>query len=240
MFNFIDIPEISSRKGARDPGSIVARLTEMSSAAGTSELSTETPGGKDVPPPPRGLEFQPADRPVEVTGDSGIDYFMKEMFATHPEWSIVAVRADAERTAAAYSKLFGPRTWIPNAAEKELPYSLGRVFLIQLAEQEWTLFFRPKNLGEISRQAKALASHLDVPAIAFGYEETGGSSILERYGPQGLLERVKGKNRWLKFFRDQRLFIPMFLFDGLGDRSWIILEGVGPSDVERMDYFAHE
>jgi len=237
VFKFIDVPNTPSKITK----SLIANLIESSLGEVPSETTEPPPVRRDDPRHPTGgVEFQPADRPVEVAGENGADYFLESMFASHPEWSIVAVKAGAEQTAAAYAKVFEPQIWIPNATEKRLPFASGRVFLVQLVDQAWTLLLRPRHLTRISHEARELANHVGAMAIAFGYEETGGSSVLESYDSKGLLVKVKGKNRerWRKFFRDHNIFVPMFLFEGSNDRSWIVLEGVEPSNVERIDFFA--
>ena len=75
-------------------------------------------------------------------------------------------------------------------------------------------------------------------SFAFGHRESGGTGLLLEFGVSRRPKAHRGRARWQKFFRDRELFVPMHLFDSLGGRNWLVLEGVEAEQVARLDVLA--
>jgi ankyrin repeat protein len=149
--------------------------------AKTGDQLPPDPRARSKPlPTKRGRLAKPPSPKVHAR--SGVKDFLEMVRYTEPEFSVMAVKAPAGKTAAAFAGFRNPRKWLENvprqaaAGVRQVKASLTTV--VKVKRNPWTLIFRSLfRLGKddyqsIAEEAMELSSRLKTKTIAFVRDET--------------------------------------------------------------------
>lgn len=226
----------------RRSSSPAERVVSFALAGETAQDEKETESDDELGLPARGLAFlhPRSDEPVGRPED-GVAYFTRRMFSTFPQWSVLAFRSPASDLAPRLVDALGVDLWIQGAADQPIPEAEDEYFLLQLKGHDWSLLLTlslpqvPRLLGQ---EAQELSAKLGLRVAAFGYEETGGSSIAQVFEAGRPVEKARGRGSWNKLFRDEGLFIPFFGLHSEGGQTELVIEGLERTRVDSLHFFA--
>ncbi len=194
--------------------------------------------------PGQGVRFERGKLSVKPPEARGAADFMA-FTEGQPEWAMLAVKAHIEAVTGAYERLERALTCRRSVATELVPSGERVHFALQLTGYDWTLvvrslgWAREGDVRAVREDAEALARYLDVPTIAFFAEDTSGAvgAILHDGGSVTGGEGV-GKSavrRAQKLLEQQGVFVPPCCFDDDGLSQRLVLPGLGPRAVERVD-----
>ncbi len=192
--------------------------------------------------PERGLRCIPAQKDLPLGAPkNGVEYFVGRMFETHPEWSVLAFKATAGDIVPRLMEFLELTRWVPDAADQILAEAGSEYFLLQLRDHQWSLLLTlslPRGPRQLASLAQRISAHLDVPTVAFAYEETGGSSVTQLFESGHPGTEARQRRSWPPFFRKLGLFVPFFGLQSEEGRTELILEGLERSQVESLHFLA--
>ena len=189
-----------------------------------------------------GLEIQevPEDNTRAFgSPEDGAEFFVHRMFSEHPEWTILALEGSAADMVTTVAEYLGADSYVVDATEEAPESARFEHYLLQLEGHPWSLLLQlERDYEPLRLWGEELSKKLDVRAVAFGYEETGGSSVAQLYESGQATKSAKTSRGWPAFFRRLNLFIPMYFFCSENGRTQLVLEGVERSQVASLSFFS--
>lgn len=207
---------------------------------------------------PLALLFRRGKRTVDLKVARGTRAFQD----SHPgnaEWAVVGVRAPGEAVAREWTQLSKAVRWEANVAEKPLGPVAQSHFVLQLAQQDWSLILlsvgwvTESDLQLLPSAGAELSRVLETTVLTFAAEDTSSCEEYELFEQGRSVEKASwdgqlqfrsvrpgpkpkfGKTFPDPVFSDLGIYLPVcgFVDDGLTAR--LSLEGLRSADVVRLD-----
>jgi ankyrin repeat protein len=247
--------------GANPKARTAAGETALTEASGPFRKQIKELLKQSVGPAPAAgcsVMMRKGSRKVNLETARGVAQFREAL--GQPEWSLAFIEAAPESVARAYGRLHPEHRWHADGAQKPLHAEAPFIFIFRLRGNAWTILLRTvgwlegEDIELLPQDARELSASLKTRAVMYMAEDTSGCEGYELFKNGDSFEKadwmgeVTFRSSWRKkpkfgdafpepTFSELGIYLPECWLDCDGDEAKLVLGGIGPSVVERLDCF---
>jgi hypothetical protein len=197
-------------------------------------------------------------RKIDIEKARGVTHFREAL--GQPEWSLAFIEAAPQAVARAYAELHPKQAWHADAAQKRLTAEPPFIFIFRLRGNAWTILLRTvgwlemEDIEQLPEDARELSAALKTRTVTYMAEDTSGCEGYELFKDGDSIEKadymgeISFKSTWRKqpefgddfpepTFSQLGIYLPECWPDHDGDETKLVLGGIAPDAVERLDSF---
>ena len=195
----------------------------------------------------------------------GVHDFLRHLETGEPDWTVLAARAPIARASAALAQIRQAEV-DEDVARRSLAPKDHESFALQLVGHPWTLEYRTlfwirgADFDSLLHDARALSEQLAIETLAFSGADVSGTVEVTRFRAGARIEAVvwqdgepttfdsrerarppdleTGPDAIDRYFTDLDLYVPPATFEDDGLATRLVIGGLGPKAVARLDRLA--